>query len=201
MNIEEQLTLMDKYQLNPTELLVVEMIFMIQEGYSESYLLRYLNIKGNKESFRDNLTSLQDKGVILKSWKIPEKGSKFDPLEIPLNKNFFKSFFKASLELGKELFDTYPMFTNINGITFGLRNFAKKFDSIEDFFRFYGKTIHWDQELHDKIIKLIKWDQENNIGFLKMSICNFVIENKWNELEALKRGDVVNINFDTIQQL
>ena len=26
---------------------------------------------------------LQNKGVILKSYKIPEKGQKFDPLEIP----------------------------------------------------------------------------------------------------------------------
>lgn len=201
MNIDEQLNLMNKYQLRIEELFIIELIFMVQEGYEEPYLARYLSIKENKESFRDNLLSLQDKGIILKSWKIPEKGSKFDPLEIPLNKNFFKSFFKSSLLLGKELFDTYPMFTTINGSTFGLRNFAKKFDSIEDFFRFYGKTIHWDLDLHNKILELIKWDQDNNVGFLKMSICNFVIENKWNELEALKKGDIANINFDTIQQL
>ena len=196
-----ELSIMEQYHLNPTEYFIIKLIFMVQEGYEEPYLLRYLNIKGNKESFRDNLLSLQNKGVILKSWKIPEKGSKFDPLEIPLNKNFFKSFFKSSLILGKELFDTYPMFVNINGTTFGLRNFAKKFDSIEDFFRFYGKTINWNQELHNKILELIKWDQDNNVGFLKMSISNFVIENKWNELEALKNGDIANINFDTIQQL
>lgn len=196
-----ELSIMEQYHLNPTEYFIIKLIFMVQEGYEEPYLLRYLNIKGNKESFRDNLLSLQNKGIILKSWKIPEKGSKFDPLEIPLNKNFFKSFFKSSLILGKELFDTYPMFVNINGTTFGLRNFAKKFDSIEDFFRFYGKTINWNQELHNKILELIKWDQDNNVGFLKMSISNFVIENKWNELEALKNGDIANINFDTIQQL
>ena len=34
-----------------------------------------------------------------------------------------------------------------------------------------------------------------------MTICNFVIEQKWNELEALRNGDMININFDTIQQL
>ena len=197
--MNEQLTIMEKYNLTPSEYFVVKLIFMTQEGYEESYLLRYLKI--NKSTFRDDLVSLQDKGIILKSWKIPERGSKFDPLEIPLNKNFFKNMFKSSLELGKQLFDAYPMFVNINGSTFSLRSFAKKFDSIEDFFRFYGKTIHWDLELHNKILNLIKWDQENNIGFLKMTICNFVIEQKWNELEALKNGDIANINFDTIQQL
>ena len=180
-----ELAIMEQYKLTPSEYFVVKLIFMTQEGYEESYLLRYLRI--NKETFRDDLISLQDKGVILKSWKIPEKGSKFDPLEIPLNKNFFKNIFKSSLELGKQLFDAYPMFVNINGSTYSLRSFAKKFDSIEDFFRFYGK--------------IIKWDQDNNVGFLKMTICNFVVEMKWNELEALKNGDIANINFDTIQQL
>ena len=197
--MNEQLIIMEKYNLTPSEYFVVKLIFMTQEGYEESYLLRYLKI--NKSTFRDDLVSLQDKGIILKSWKIPEKGSKFDPLEIPLNKNFFKNMFKSSLELGKQLFDAYPMFVNINGSTFSLRSFAKKFDSIEDFFRFYGKTIHWDLELHNKILDLIKWDQDNNVGFLKMTICNFVVEMKWNELEALKNGDIANINFDTIQQL
>ena len=196
-----ELSIMEQYRLTPSEYFIIKLIFMVQEGYTEPYLLRYLNIKENKESFRDDLVSLQNKGVILKSWKIPEKGSKFDPLEIPINKNFFKNMFKSSLELGKQLFDAYPMFVNINGSTFSLRSFAKKFDSIEDFFRFYGKTIHWDLELHNKILDLIKWDQDNNVGFLKMTICNFVVEQKWNELEALKNGDIANINFDTIQQL
>ena len=196
-----ELSIMEQYKLNPTEYFIIKLIFMVQEGYEEPYLLRYLNIKGNRETFRENLVSLQNKGIILKSWKIPEKGSKFDPLEIPINKNFFKNMFKSSLELGKQLFDAYPMFVNINGSTFSLRSFAKKFDTIEDFFRFYGKSIHWDLDKHNEILELIKWDQENNIGFLKMSICNFVVEQKWNELEALKNGDVSNINFDTIRQL
>lgn len=197
--MNEQLMIMEKYNLTPSEYFVIKLIFMTQEGYEESYLLRYLKI--NKNTFRDDLVSLQNKGVILKSWKIPEKGSKFNPLEIPINKNFFKNMFKSSLELGKQLFDAYPMFVNINGSTFSLRSFAKKFDTIEDFFRFYGKSIHWDLDKHNEILELIKWDQENNIGFLKMSICNFVVEQKWNELEALKNGDVSNINFDTIRQL
>ena len=137
-----ELSIMEQYKLNPTEYFIIKLIFMVQEGYEEPYLLRYLNIKGNRETFRDNLISLQNKGIILKSWKIPEKGSKFDPLEIPINKIFFKNMFKSSLELGKQLFDAYPMFVNINGSTFSLRSFAKKFDSIEAFFRFYGKSIN-----------------------------------------------------------
>ena len=116
MSFEEQLNMIEKYGLNPTELFIINLIFLTQEGYEEPYLLRFLKIKENKESFRPTLVELQKKGIILKSYKIPEKGQRFDPLEIPFNQNFFKTYWKASFELGKELFDTYPMFTNINGV-------------------------------------------------------------------------------------
>ena len=201
MSIDEQLNILEKYGLNPIELFIVNLIFLTQEGYEEPYLLRYLKIPENKENFRPTLLKLQNKGIILKSYKIPEKGSKFDPLEIPLNQNFFKSFWKSSFELGKELFETYPMFTNINGYTVSLRSIAKKFNSLEDFYRFYGKSISWNLDKHKEIIDLINWEQQNNIGFLRMSLSSFVIEQKWNELKALKDGDVANINFDTLVQI
>lgn len=201
MSIDEQLNILEKYGLNPIELFIVNLIFLTQEGYEEPYLLRYLKIPENKENFRPTLLKLQNKGIILKSYKIPEKGSKFDPLEIPLNQNFFKTFWKSSFELGKELFETYPMFTNINGYTVSLRSIAKKFNSLEDFYRFYGKSISWNLDKHKEIIDLINWEQQNNIGFLRMSLSSFVIEQKWNELKALKDGDVANINFDTLVQI
>jgi hypothetical protein len=201
MNIDEQLNILEKYGLNPIELFIINLIFLTQEGYEEPYLLRYLKIPENKENFRPTLLKLQDKGIILKSYKIPEKGSKFDPLEIPLNQNFFKTFWKSSFELGKELFETYPMFVNINGITYSLRSIAKKFNSLEDFYRFYGKSISWNLDKHKEIIDLINWEQQNNVGFLRMSLSSFVIEQKWNELKALKDGDVANINFDTLVQI
>lgn len=199
--IDQDLAIIEKYRLTPTELFIINLIFLTQEGYEEPYLSRFLRIPENKELFRPTLVELQSKGIILKSYKIPEKGQKFDPLEILLNQNFFKTYWKASFELGKELFDKYPMFTNINGVTVSLRSFAKKFNSLEDMYRFYGKTIGWNAEKHREIIELIEWEQNNNIGFLRMSLSSFIIENKWNELKALKDGNIVNVNFDTVVQI
>lgn len=199
--IDQDLAIIEQYRLTPTELFIINLIFLTQEGYEESYLARFLKIPENKELFRPTLVELQNKGIIIKSWKIPEKGQKFDPMEIPFNKNFFKTYWKASFELGKELFETYPMFTNINGVTVSLRGFSKRFNSLEDMYRFYGKTIGWNAEKHREIIDLIKWEQDNNIGFLRMSISSFIVENKWNELKALKDGNIVNVNFDTIVQI
>ena len=34
-----------------------------------------------------------------------------------------------------------------------------------------------------------------------MSLASFVIENKWNELEALRDGKIANVNFNTIKSL
>ena len=76
---------------------------------------------------------------------------------------FVKDFYKCSFELGKELFEIYPMFGIINGETVGIRSVSKKFDSLEDFYRFYGKSIRWNPDKHKEILELVEWAKENNI--------------------------------------
>ena len=90
------------------------------------------------------------------------------------------------------------MFININGALFSARGIAKKFNSPEDFFRYYGKAIGWNIDKHNKIIELLKWEQNNDVHFINMSIATFVINENWNELEALRDGKLANINYDTI---
>ena len=74
---------------------------------------------------------------------------------------------------------------------------SKKFDTIEDFYRFYGKTIRWKPETHNHIIELVKWANEHNI--LCTTIANFVIDHKWEELEALKNEG--GVNYDSMRLL
>ena len=82
--IENELVLLEKYGITAEELFVIKLLFLAVEENQTSYLVRYLAI--NREGFRDILVSLQSKGVILKSYKIPNKGEKFDPSEIEYNK-------------------------------------------------------------------------------------------------------------------
>lgn len=201
-SIDEEMALMEKYALNPNELFVIKMILLQKEGYQENYLSRYLSIsQDNKSTFRSILTSLRDKGIILKSYNIPKSGEIFEPEEVPINKNFFNTIFRSAFDMGKELFENYPMFGEINGTTVSLRGISKKFDSLEDFFRFYGKQIKWNPDVHKKILNLINWEQKNNIGYINFSLATFVIENKWLELEALKDGKISRVNFNAIKQL
>ena len=71
-------------------------------------------LKNNNIQLREVLKSLQNKEILLKSWKLPASGTKFDPHSIPINKNFIKNLYKSSFEMGKELFESYPQWTTIN---------------------------------------------------------------------------------------
>ena len=55
------------------------------------------------------------------------------------------------------------------------------------------------EEKHNHIIELVRWANENNI--INQSLANFVINNAWIDLEALKNGDKANINYDTVKLL
>lgn len=191
---------MEKYKLTPTELFAVKTILLAQDNEDE-YIFKFNNILNELDiKFRDILISLQNKSIILKSYKIPKEGEVLKLEDIEINKLFIKSYYKASFELGKELFDIYPMFGDIGGNIISLRTVSKKFNSLEDFYRFYGKSIRWNPNTHKEIIELIKWAKENTT-FINCSISSFCINQMWNELKALKDGQLININYDSIKLL
>ena len=194
--LRQQLVFCEKYKIDANQLLLLEIILIAQEGDDVELVQLYFQSKA-KGSLLEQLTKLQEVGVILKSYKLPKKGERLDLFSIPINKNLVKDFYKSSFELGKELFEEYPQFGFINGNPVGIRSVSKKFDSLEDFYRFYGKTIRWKPEVHEHIIELVKWARENNL--LCVSLCNFVIDHRWDELESLRNGDLANTNFDAIK--
>ena len=200
LNLEQQLLFCEKYSINPSELLLLEILLLAQEGEQpeivNTYFTSRMCARGNT---RELLSGLQNAGVITKAYKIPEKGSAFNPLDVPINKNLVKDFFKCSFEMGKELFENYPMFGLINGEPVGIRSVSKKFDSLEDFYRYYGKSISWKPDKHEYIMELVSWAKDNNL--LVTTLANFVIDHKWEELEALRNGEIANIDFNAVKQL
>lgn len=141
----------------------------------------------------DLLQGLQDAGVILKTYKIPEKGQKFDIFSVPINKNLVKDFHKSSFEMGEELFENYPLSTVVNGLEYKLRRISKKFDSLEDAYRAYGKAIRWKPEAHDRVMELIKAGKENGYQFTNLG--DFIVDHDWLNMEAIsKDGVMMNSN-------
>lgn len=200
-NIDEQLVLMEKYKITSDELLFLTVLLLLQDGEDDyTFISHYLSLPIDcRNGIRETLISLQNKEVITKAYKIPEKGQKFIPEDVTINKNFVKNFYRCSFDIGKELFEAYPMFGIINGEPVGIRSVSKKFDSLEDFYRYYGKTISWKPETHEHIIELVNWAKEKNL--LVTTLANFVIDHKWEELEALRSGEIANIDFNAVKQL
>lgn len=192
---------MEKYKITSDELLFLTVLLLLQDGEGDyAFISHYLSLPTDcRNGIRETLISLQNKEVITKSYKIPEKGQKFVPEDVTINKNFIKNFYRCSFDMGKELFEAYPMFGLINGEPVGIRSVSKKFDSLEDFYRYYGKTISWKPEKHDYIMELVEWAKGRNL--IVTTLCNFVIDHKWEELEALRNGEIANIDFNAVKQL
>lgn len=200
LNLEEEISFISKYRITPNELMLVRTLLMLQDEDNEELFKSYIEALytcGIK--LRDVLLYLQEKGVILKSYKIPSEGKSFDPYSIPFNKGFIKNLYKCSFELGKELFETYPQMTTINGNMVTLRGVSKHFDSLETCYFKYGRAIGWNIDRHNKIIDLVKWAKDKDL--IKQSLSSFVINNAWLDLEAIRNGDSGNYNFDTIKAL
>lgn len=192
-NLEEQVVLLEKYKINSDELLFITVILLIQEGDNNPYIQLYFSLPtACRGSIRELLVSLQDKQVITKEYKIPPSGTKFIPEDVSFNKNFIKNFYKGSFWIGKELFDSYPLSTVVNGVEYKLRRVSKKFDSLEDAYKAYGKAISWKPETHQHILELIEWGKNNNYQFTTLS--DFIVDNDWLNIEAMQSNSLLDSN-------
>lgn len=171
---------MISYNLTADELLLVYLTFMAQsEEEHPEYLAKWIN-NGGQSILRDLFESLKKKGIIHKDYN----PTSYNPDDIEFNKNFIKGWTKASGELGKELFDAYPPFLNINGKLVSLRNISKKFNSLDEFFFHYSSIIGHNPEKHKQIMEILEWAKEH--GHINTGILEFVISEKWNDLDYLR---------------
>lgn len=200
LTLDQEISILEKYRLTSTELLLIRVLLILQDENNEELFANYIyTLKSARINLRDILLSLQEKGIILKHYTIPTPGVEFDPYSIEINKNFIKNLYKCSFELGQELFEEYPAFAVINNSYTSLRGVSKHFNSLEDAYVKYGKSIKWNPEIHQEIIELVKWAKEHNM--LNMSLGSFIVNNGWHDLKAIMNGDAGNVNFDSIKIL
>ena len=184
---------MINYKLTESELMLIYLTFLAQDeqGNHTEYFVKWLS-NGGQERLRPLFESLKEKGIIRKNYN-PDS---YIPNEIEFNQNFIKSWIKNTGELGKELFDSYPPFLTSNGKMLPLRNIAKKFYSLDEFYFHYGATIKHSIETHKKVMELLEWGKEN--GHIKYSILEFVASKKWTELEYLRNNNIGEQTVDSI---
>lgn len=191
LSLNEEIDIYVNSGLTPTELFIVRLLFLAIDGDSEP-LRKYLNgVTNGKLHFKNVLISLKEKKVILSSFNIPNEGETLNFKNIPFNKNFMKAYIRESNDLGKEFFDTYPPFININGKLVSIRNFTKAgLFSFEDFCLFYSKTIKNAGVTHERILKDIEFGKEH--GLIHYSVLEFLASKKWEEIEYIKDSGEIN---------
>ena len=183
---------MAKYRLSAEELLVINLIFLVQEGYPE-YFEQY-NSECSHSDFKEIIISLQEKGVFTK------KSITF-PLnlrDLQFNKRFINAYLQSSNVLGIELLQAYPKTVNINGKLCSLTNIGKFYNSMEEFTFAYGKAIKFNQQNHEKVLEILQWAVEQDL--IHYNLCEFIISQKWIELEQLKQSNNAPI-FNTFEDL
>lgn len=180
LEINTILNLLTTYKLTADELLVVYLTFLArdEEGHPE-YFAKWFNNGGSKH-LREIFESLKEKGIIKKDYE----ASEYDPNEIEFNKNFIKSWLKNSCVLGQELFNAYPPFLNSGGKLLPLRNIAKKYNTLDEFFFAYSSAIKHNPETHKEVMELLEWGKQH--GKINYGICEFIISAKWLELKELR---------------
>lgn len=191
ISLNEEINIYLNSGLTPTELFIVRLIFLAIDGDTQP-LKKYLNgVPNGKIVFKSVLTSLKEKKVILSTFNIPEEGESLNFKNIPFNKNFLKMYIRESNDLGKEFFDAYPPFININGKLVSIRNFTKAdLFSFEDFCLFYAKSIKSSGITHERILELLKFARESNI--IHYSIIEFIASRKWEEIQYIQESGNVN---------
>lgn len=188
--MDEEFVIFEKYSLTPNELFFIKILLLAKEEDDLETLQRYFQLpEASRGSIIEMLSSLKNKGIILSTYKIPNKGDKFDVYNIPFSQNFQKQFFKASYDLGKDLYEHYPISSVVNNVEYKLRRISKKYDSLEDAFRMYSKYIRWSQATHDHVIELIEWGKTNNYQFTTLD--SFIADQDWNNIEAMASDSIL----------
>ena len=182
LELKQQLAFCDKYKINANALLLLEIILLAQDNEEPELVKSYFS-SHVKNEILPTLTSLQNAGLILKSYKLPKQGEKFSILDIPLNKNMMKDFYRSSFEMGVELYESYPISTFVNGDEYKLRRISKKFDSLEDAYMAYGKAINWKPETHKRVLELIDLGKKSNYRFTNLG--DFIVDHDWLNMETL----------------
>lgn len=191
LSLNEEIQIYINSGLTPTELFIIRLLFLAIDGDSK-YLVNYLsNVTNGKLVFKSVLQSLVEKKVINSTFKIPQEGESLNFKNIPFNKNFIKMYVRESNELGKEFFDAYPPFININGKLCSIKNFTKaNLFSFEDFCLFYSKSIKNAGVTHERVMEALEFAKENNL--INYSIIEFIASRKYEEIEYIRNSGNIN---------
>lgn len=180
--IEEDLEIMQLYDISAEDLFLVKLLFSAQENNGrQQYLVNYFS-KCKRSAFPlEMLELLSEKNILIKE-TIPKKGDRLIADNIHFTKKFLNDWFVYSHEAGKELNDNYPTYLQtFNGELYPAKSITKVYISLEAMYNAYGKSIRYSRTHHQKVMNLLEWGKTNKL--IKVGIAEFVASKQWENLE------------------
>ena len=188
MDITSYFKVCKQFNISLQECLLLKVLLLIKNNDFNSFCVEYFDTPESvRGSLRKNLLRLQEIDLIDKSYRIPEVGEKLDITSIKINKKFEKAFYRTSFELGKQLFESFPQFITIKGNQVGARRVSNKFNTLEEAFETYGRSILWDLDKHKKVIESVEWGKAHKL--INCTLATFILDRVWEELETLNKPE------------
>ncbi len=202
VEIDKQLMIMSRFELTAEEWLFIQLLFLAYEDEpKEQYLTKYFNECAKTSIPRETILSLQDKKILLKSYKIPPEGKELDLSMLEFNSVFTKFYFKTTQEAGMELFTLFPPFLQYGDKLLPAKNVTTKgWNTLEDFFHYYGRIIGWKKDNHDEVMDMLQWAIDQSL--IQYGMVEYVTTRKWIEHRAMRDSGEIGkfaIKVDTLQ--
>lgn len=180
--IEEDLEIMQLYDISAELLFLVKLILSAQENNGrQQYLVSYFSKCRHTAFPLEMLEILSEKNILVKD-TIPKKGDRLIADNLHFTKKFLNDWFVYSHQAGKELFDAYPThLQTFNGELYPAKSITKVFISLEAMYNAYGKSIRYSRIHHQKVMNLLEWGKINKL--IKVGIAEFVASKQWECLE------------------
>lgn len=180
--IEEDLQIMQSYDITAEQLFLVKLLFIAQEENGRQSAIVDYFVKCRHSSVPLEMLNILGEKNILVLNTIPKKGDKLIPDNLHFTQKFLKDWFIYAHVAGKELMDKYPNYMKTaHGELLPAKNITKVYISLEAMFNAYGKSIRHSRNNHEKIMNLLRWSEEK--GLIKFGIAEFVASKKWESLE------------------
>lgn len=179
--IEEDLQIMQLYNITAEDLFLVKLLFLAQEDNGrQNYIYTYF-IECKKDSLPlEKMFLLGEKKILVKE-TLPQKGEKFYADNLQFDEKFLKDWFVYSHTAGKALMDLYPNYIKTaQGELLPAKNITKTYFSLESMYASYSKGIRHSKKVHEKVMFLLSWAIENNL--IKYGIAEFITSRKWETL-------------------
>lgn len=179
--IEEDLQILQAYDITAEELFLIKLLFLAQEDNGrQEYIINYFLKCKHTAIPLDSLIKFGEKNILIEE-TIPQKGDKFIADNIKFTKKFLKDWFVYAHNAGKELMEVYPNYLKTySGELLPAKNITKTYGSLEAMYATYCKAIRHSKIIHEKVLNLLVWAKENNL--IKYGIAEFVASRKWEVL-------------------